>query len=344
MHGILKRRRQFTEETLTRRCRARLIVAFTALGLLAASLAPEAQPAGKVYRIGVLSHETPPPGVVELFRERLRELGYVEGKNVAIEVRTADGKNERLPTLAEGLIQFNVDVILAVNTPAALAAKKATTKIPIVITRVADPVKSGLVASLSRPGGNVTGLSFVPEELSGKRLQLLKEVIPGIARVALLWSGDNPGATLVMKTMDAPGAQLGLRLVRVPVLGPSDFQGALQTAVREGAEALMIADDALVTRHRAQLVALATRHALPVVSLFPPIAEAGGLIAYGPSTPDTYRRAADFVDRILKGAKPGDLPVEQPTKFHLVVNLRVAKALRLTIPPSLLLRADQVVE
>lgn len=344
MHGILKGCRQFTEETLTRRCRARLIVAFTVLGLLAGSLAAEAQQAGKVYRIGVLSQETPPPGVVELFRGRLRELGYVEGKNVAIELRTAEGKNERLATLAESLIQFNVDVILAVNTPAALAAKKATTKIPIVITRVADPVKSGLVDSFSRPGGNVTGLSFMPDELSSKRLQLLKEAIPGVARVALLWSGDNPGATLVMKAMDAPGAQLGLRLVRVPVLGPSDLQGALQTAVRNGAEALIVVDDALVTRHRAQLVALATQHALPVVSLFPPVAEAGGLIAYGPSTPDMYRRAADFVDRILKGAKPGDLPVEQPTKFHLVVNLRAAKALRLTIPPSLLLQADHVIE
>ncbi|MGH7323729.1 MAG: ABC transporter substrate-binding protein [Candidatus Rokuibacteriota bacterium] len=319
-------------------------MAFAALGLLASSLGSEAQQAGKVYRIGVLSHETPPPGIVELFRERLRELGYSEGKNVAIELRTADGKNERLATLAEDLIQFNVDVILAVNTPAALAAKKATTKIPIVITRVADPVKSGLVPSLSHPGGNVTGLSFVPDELSGKRLQLLKEVIPGIARVALLWSGDNPGATLIMKTMDAPGAQMGLRLVRVPVLGPSDFQDALRTAVRDGAQALIIVDDALVTRHRAQLVALATQHALPVVSLFPPVAEAGGLMAYGPSTPDMYRRAADFVDRILKGAKPGDLPIEQPTKFHLVVNLGAAKALRLTIPQSLLLRADHVID
>ncbi len=344
MHRILRGCRQFTEETLTRSCRAGLIVAFTALGHLATSLAAEAQQAGKLYRIGVLSHETPPPGIVELLRERLRELGYVEGKNVAFELRTADGKNERLATLAEGLVQLNVDVILAVHTPAALAAKKATTKIPIVITRVADPVKSGLVPNLSHPGGNVTGLSFVPDELSGKRLQLLKEVIPGITRAALLWSGDNPGATLVMKTMEAPAAQLGLRLVRVPVLGPSDFQGALQTAVRDGAEALIIADDALITRHRAQLVALATQHALPVASLFPPIAEAGGLIAYGPSTPDMYRRAADFVDRILKGTKPGDLPIEQPTKFHLVVNLRAAKALRLTIPPSLLLQADHVID
>jgi putative tryptophan/tyrosine transport system substrate-binding protein len=312
--------------------------------VVAASLVAEAQQAGKMYRIGILSHEMPPPGTIEALRERLHELGYAEGRNVSLELRTAAGRNEGLPKLADELVRLDVDVILTVNTPAALAAKKATTKIPIVITRVADPVKTGLVSSLSRPGGNITGLSFMPEELSGKRLEVLKELNPRIARVALLWYSDNPAATLIMSTMELPAARLGLRLTRVPVLGTSDFRTALQTAVREGAEALVVVDDALITRHRAELVALAGHHGLLVVSLFPAVAEAGGLLAYGPSTPDMNRRVADFIDRILKGANPGDLPIERPTKFHLVINLRTARALSLTIPPSLLLRADQVIE
>jgi putative tryptophan/tyrosine transport system substrate-binding protein len=231
-----------------------------------------------------------------------------------------------------------------VNTPAAHAAKKATVKIPIVITRVADPVTSGLVPSLSRPGGNITGMSFVPDELSGKRLQLLKETLPGISRVAALWSKDNVGATLIASAIQAASAHLGLKLLRVPVVGPSDFPGALQAAVRDRAEALIVVDDALITAHRTLLVGLATKHSLPVASLFPPVAEAGGLIAYGPSTPDLYRRAADYIDRILKGAEPRSLPIEQPTKFHLAVNLNAARALGLTIPQSLLLRADQLIE
>ena len=316
-----------------------------AAGLLAAPLAAEAQSApGRVYRIGVLSLDYPPPGLFEAFQERLRELGYVEGKNVAIESRHPGVKNERLAALADELIRLKVDVILAINTAAVQAAKKATTTIPIVMTRVADPVKSGLVASMSRPGGNITGLSFLPEVLSGKQLELLKEALPGVSRVAALWYAGNPGSVITVKGMEDAGAQLGLQLLKLSVQGPSDFLNAFETAARGRTEAVFVVDDALVTRYRVEIVTLARKHSLPVISFYKPFAEAGGLIAYGASTLEMYRHAADYVDKILKGTTPGDLPVQQPTKFDLVINLKTAKALRLAIPPSLLLRADHVIE
>ena len=313
-------------------------------GALAAPLAAEAQRSGKVHRIGVLSPDSPPPGLFEAFQERLRGLGYLEGKNITIESRHAGGKNERLAALADEFVVLMVDVILAVNTPAAQAAKKATAAIPIVITRVADPVKSGLVPSISRPGGNITGLSFLPEALSAKQLQLLKKAIPGVSRVAAMWYAGNPGAAITVKGMEAASAQLGLQLLRVSVQAPGDFLGAFETATRGRAEALVVVDDALVTRYRVEIVRLAGKHSLPVISLYKPFVEAGGLIAYGASTLDMYRHAADYVDKILKGAKPADLPIGQPTTFELVINLKTAKALGLTIPPSLLARADQVIE
>jgi putative ABC transport system substrate-binding protein len=313
-------------------------------GALAAPLGAGAQQAGKVYRIGVLSPDSPPPGLFEAFQERLRELGYVEGKNIVIESRHAGGKNERLAALADELIGLMVDVILAVNTPAAQAAKKATAAIPIVITRVADPVKSGLVPSISRPGGNITGLSFLPEALSAKQLQLLKEALPGVSRVAAMSYAGNPGAAIVVKGMEAASAQLGLQLLLVSVQNPGDFLGAFETVARNRAEALVVVDDAMVTRYRVEILRLAGKHSLPVISLYKPFVEAGGLIAYGASTLDMYRHAADYVARILKGAKPAELPIEQPTKFELIINIRTAKALGLTIPPSLLARADQIIE
>jgi putative ABC transport system substrate-binding protein len=313
-------------------------------GALAVPLAAGAQSAGKVYRIGVLSPDSPPPGLFEAFQERLRELGYVEGKNIAIESRHSGGKNERLAALADELIGLMVDVILAVNTPAAQAAKKATAAIPIVITRVADPVKSGLVPSISRPGGNITGLSFLPEALSAKQLQLLKEALPGVSRVAAMSYAGNPGAAIVVKGMEAASAQLGLQLLLVSVQNPGDFLGAFETVARNRAEALVVVDDAMVTRYRVEILRLAGKHSLPVISLYKPFVEAGGLIAYGASTLDMYRHAADYVARILKGAKPAELPIEQPTKFELIINIRTAKALGLTIPPSLLARADQIIE
>jgi ABC-type uncharacterized transport system substrate-binding protein len=232
-----------------------------------------------------------------------------------------------------------------VNTPAALAAKRATTTIPIVITRVSDPVKSGLVPSLSRPGGNITGLTFIPDVVGPKQLQLLREIIPTISRVAALWD-DSPGSSGANPIIDQMGVatrSLGFQLLRLPVRAP-DFSGAFHTAAGSRAEALLVVDSVVITKHRVEILTLAAKQSLPVVSFYKDFAEAGGLFAYGASPPAMYQRAAYYVDRILKGAKPGDLPVEQPTKFDLVVNLKTAKTLGLTIPPSVLGRADQVIE
>ncbi len=314
------------------------------LAALAASIGAGAQHAEKLHRIGALSPDIPPPGLITAFKEAFHELGYVEGKNFTLELRHAEGRDERLAALAEELVRLNVDVILAVNTAAAQAAKKATASIPIVMTRVADPVKTGLVPRLSRPGGNITGLSFMPDEVSEKRLELLKEALPRAVRVAALWHEPNPAASLIMREMEPLAERLGLRLVQRPVRGPGDFIVAFEAAAADRADAVILVDDAFLTAHRAELGALAAKHALPLISLFQDFAEAGGLIAYGPSTPAMYRRAAYYIDRILKGTAPGDLPVEQPTKFHLVVNLKTATALRLTIPASLLTRADHIIE
>jgi putative ABC transport system substrate-binding protein len=302
------------------------------------------QPARRTYRIGILSPEIPPPGLLEEFQKGLGELGYVEGQNAKIELRNAGGQNERLASLANDLVRLDVDVILAVNTPAAEAAKKATRTIPIVITRVADPVKSGLVASLSKPGGNVTGLSFMPDELSAKRLQLLKEAVPSISRVAALWDARNAGAAIVVKPLEPASSRLGLQLLHLAVQAPSEFPTALQTASQAGVGAIVVVDDAFITKHRIEIVHLAAKHGLAVVALFKPFAEAGALIAYGPSTPAMYRRAAHYVDRILKGARPQDLPIEQPATFELTINLKTARALGVELPATLLARADEVIE
>lgn len=324
--------------------RARAILAlpliFAALVLSAVALS-EATKA--TSRIGLLSPDVPPSELLQHFREGLRELGYVEGRNALFYVRHAGGRTEQLLALANELLALRVDVIVAVNTPAAQAAKKATGTTPIVIMRVADPVRTGLVSNMARPGGNITGLSFVPEEVSGKRLELLKEVSPRLSRVAVLYS-KNPGATLVVDDMEPAAARLGLTLQRLPLRGPSDFVGAAEAVVRAEAGALVLVDDALITNQKAEILALATKRSLPVVSLFPHFAEAGGLIAYGPNGPHMYRRAAQYVDSILKGAKPADLPIEQPSRFDLTINMRTAKALGLSVPPSLLLRADRLIE
>ena len=320
------------------------LFAILVLGAAFLPVAATAQQAGKIYRIGVLALEIPPPGLLEAFQAELRTLGYVEGKNLAIEARNAGGEGERLAAVADELIRVPVDVILAVNTPAAQAAKKATATLPIVIMRVADPVKSGLVASFARPGGNITGLSFMTEALGAKQLELLKEVFAGLSRVAVLWYAGNRGSALVAEEMGPVSARLGLELLRLPLHGPSDFPGAVEAARRGRAEALIVIDDALITQHRVEILDLAARHALPVVSLYKPFAEAGGLLAYGPNAPAMYRRAAHYVDKILKGAKPSDLPIEQPTKFDLFINLKTAAALGLTIPATILARADEVIE
>jgi len=310
--------------------------------LVVAPLIAETQP-NTGHRIGVLAQDLQ-PGLLETLRDELTRLGHIEGRNMTIEVRNAAGRSDRLPAMVDELLRVKVEVIVAVNTPAAQAAKKATSTIPIVIMRVADPVAQGLVTSLTRPGGNVTGLSFMPDELGAKGIQLLHEVVPTLTQVAALYKADNPGALLVVTETERRSMQLGLHFLRLPIRDPSDLPGAFQAATRARIEALFVMDDGAMTKHRKQLLELAARHSLAVVSIYKDFAEAGGFIAYGPSLSTIYRRGAVYVDRILKGDKPADLPVEQPTKFDLAINLRTARALGLTIPPSVLLRADHVIE
>ena len=317
----------------------------TGLGaLLAAPLAAEAQQPGKVYRVGVLSSEVPPPGFLDAFREGLRDFGHVDGQNISLELREAGGANERLPDLARELIELNVDVIVAINTPAARAAKGATATIPIVMNRVSDPVKAGLVSSLARPGGNLTGLSFSAVEVAPKQLQLLREMLPRTSRIGLLWYAGNAAATVGIDGIESAATRMRLQSLRFPVQHPDDFGKALKAAARSRVEAVVVFEDIWLTKHRNEIAMLAATHALPVVSLYKDFAEAGGLFAYGASPTAVYRRTAYYVDRILKGAKAQDLPVEQPTRFDFLINLKTAKALGLTIPPSLLLRADQIIE
>ena len=309
--------------------------------LVVAPLIAEAQP-NTGHRIGVLAQDLQ-PGLLETLRDELTRLGHIEGRNMTIAVRNAAGRSDRLPAMVDELLRLEVEVIVAVNTPAAQAAKKATSTIPIVIMRVADPVAQGLVTSLTRPGGNVTGLSFMPDELGAKGIQLLHEVVPTLTQVAALYKADNPGALLVVTETERRSMQLGLHFLRLPIRDPSDLPGAFQAATRARIEALFVMDDGAMTKHRKQLLELAARHSLAVVSIYKDFAEAGGFIAYGPSLSTIYRRGAVYVDRILKGDKPADLPVEQPTKFELVINLKTAKALGLTIPTSVLARADEVI-
>jgi len=311
--------------------------------LLAASSGAQAQQPKAIRRIGVLAQDLQ-PGLLETFRDELRKLGYVEGSSISIELRNAGGHNERLPSLAGELLRLGVDVIVAINTPAAQAAMKATRTVPVVMMRIADPVKSGLVASLAHPGGNVTGLSFMPDALGPKGVELLRETLPKLSRMAALYQGDNAGAVVIVDEVERKGTQLGLTFVRLPVNDPNDYAGAFDAASRARSEALFVMDDGAITKHRRQILDLAAKHSLPVVSIYRDFAESGGLIAYGPSLDVVYRRAAAYVDMLLKGEAASDLPIEQPTKFDLVVNLKTAKALGITIPQAVLLRADEVIQ
>ncbi len=311
--------------------------------LLAATLAARAQQAQSTRRIGVLAQDLQ-PGLLETFRDELGKLGYREGSGISIELRNAAGHNERLPTLVEELLRLKVDVIVAINTPAAQAAKNATRTVPIVMMRVADPVKSGLVPSLAHPGGNVTGLSFMPDALGPKGVELLRETLPKTSRLAALYQGDNAGAVVIVNEVVRKGEQLGLKFVRLPVRDPNDYAGAFEAASRARSEALFVMDDGAITKHRRQILDLAARNNLPVVSIYRDFAVSGGLIAYGPSLNVVYRRAAEYVDMLLKGEAASDLPVEQPTKFDLVINLKTAKALGITFPQTVLLRADEVIQ
>ena len=279
----------------------------------------------------------------EAFRQGLRELGYVEGKNVIIEYRYAGGELERTPSLAAELVRLKVNVIMT-QGPGAEAAKNATRTVPIVITDVADPVATGLVASLARPGGNVTGLSSLAAQMSGKRLELLKEAIPKLSRVAVLWDPSNANNVLSLGETKAAAAPLQVTLQSVEVRGPDDFDPAFLAIKKEGAGALIVLRNPVNITHQARILGFAAERRLPAMYLDSGYTDAGGLMSYGPNRLDMWRRAAVYVDKILKGAKPADLPVEQPTKFELVINMKTAKALGITIPQSILVRADRVIE
>jgi ABC-type uncharacterized transport system substrate-binding protein len=320
-------------------------------GVLAAPLAADAQQPAKAARIGYLapgSLESPESRVIlEAFRQGLRERGYVEGQNIRIEYRAADGKMERIPRLATELVRLKVDLIVAASTPLVRALQHATTTIPIVASAMGDPVGDGLVASLARPGGNITGLTFLGPELVPKRLALLKEALPKVFRVAALW---HPGAFSerttgdMLKETEGAARALGVQLQLVSVRGVDELDRAFSTMTKEGADSLLVFPSPMLFNERRRIVDLAIRHRLPSMSNAREFVELGGLISYGASITDLIRRAATYVDKILKGARPADLPVEQPAKFELVINLKTAIALGLTMPPSVLLRADEVIQ
>jgi putative ABC transport system substrate-binding protein len=317
-------------------------------GLLAAPRAAEAQQVGRVFRIGVLSPFSPsfgPGPSFEAFRQTFRELGYVDGRNVVLEHRWADGRPDRLPALAAELVRLRVDVVFSVwGTPAALATKKATSTIPIVFAGVGDAVGVGVVASLARPGGNVTGSTFITEETIGKQLELLKEAVPRIARVGVVVNPGNPVYGPVLKASAAPARALGLQLTVVGVQGVEEFEGAFQAAIRAHVNGLVVLRDSVLITNQSRLLTLASSNRLPAMYGMRDFVDGGGLMSYGPSLVEMYRRAAYLVDKILRGAKPPDLPVEQTTRFELVINLTTAKTLGLTMPHLLLVRADEVIQ
>ena len=326
----------------------RKFLAGTGAVLLAAPLAAEGQAPPKVARVGYLSiGSASDPRRVALLgavQQGLRDVGYVEGKNLIIEARFAEGNYDRLPTLAADLVRLKVDVIVAYSTPATQAAQNATRTIPIVMTTVVDPVATGLLASLGRPGGNVTGLSLMAPELLGKQLQLLKGLVPKVSRVAVLGNPANASYGPQLREAEVGARTLGVQLQPVEARGRTDLDGAFAAMTRERAGAVIVLVDGMLIDNRTWIARLAEKSRLPAVYGLREHAEAGGLMFYGANPVDLNRRAGIFVDKILKGAKPGDLPVEQPTKFELVINLKTAKALGLTIPPSLLSRADEVIQ
>jgi putative tryptophan/tyrosine transport system substrate-binding protein len=323
----------------------RLII-ILAMGLLTVPCATEAQPARKVFQIGFLFPGTSAFAAVRLepFRQRLRELGYIEGQHYVLESRAAEGQPDRLPALAADLIRLPVDVVVVAATGAAKAAKNATGTTPIVMVDPGDPVSAGLVASLAQPGGNMTGLSSVTPDLVAKNLQLLKDAVPELPRVAFLWNVATSTGAQAFQEMQKATQRLGIQLHSVEVRGTDDFETAFAAMRRAQPMALLVFPDPLTFSHRGAIVDFAAKQGLPAMFGAREFVESGGLMAYGPSFPDMFRRAATYVDKILKGTKPADLPVEQPMKFELIINLKTAKALGLTIPPTLLFQADEVIQ
>ncbi|MGH9252848.1 MAG: ABC transporter substrate-binding protein [Acidimicrobiales bacterium] len=320
----------------------RLAAVVVVLVLLGAQSTPEAQPT-KISRIGILSGgSAAPPPLLDAFRQALRDLGHHEGRNILIEYRSAEAKPEQLPGLAEELVRLQVDVIVAINTPASQAAKAATSTIPIVFTWVVDPLS--LVTSLARPGANVTGVTTMTGDLSPKRLELLKETIPKLSRVAVLGNAASPMTTRVFKDMESAAPRFGIQLQALGVRDADDIQRAVDAAARTGSGALFSIEDTVLVKHRTLILDLAAKRRLPTASTNKEFVQAGGLVGYGNNLPDMFRQTARYVDKILRGAKPADLPIEQPTKFELVINLKTAKALGLTIPQYVLVRADEIIQ
>ncbi len=327
--------------------RQTLIIAVLILAIAAAAPPVDAQQPPKAAKIGVLNPSTPAATAhfLEAFRQGLRELGYVEGKTFVLEPRYSEARAERLRDLARELVSLKVDVILTSTDVAIAAVKQQTQTIPIVMANSNDPVGTGFVASLARPGGNVTGLSAISPELSGKRLELLREAVPRLSRVAFIWNPDIRGAVLDYKETEGAARSLRLELQSVEVLRAEDLDPAFSTVTKQRAQALIVqTPNPVLFTNRHQIVSLAQRNRLPSMYASRDYVDAGGLMSYGPNVADLYRRAATFVDKILRGAKPADLPVEQPTRFELVINMKTAKALGLTIPQSILIRADQVIQ
>jgi len=314
--------------------------------LVALSNPAQAQQPTKIPRIGYLSGTSPSAIVArtEAFRQGLRELGYVEGKNIVIEWQSAEGKPDRLPALAAELVRLKVDIIVTSAATLTRAAKQATSTIPIVMTNDTDPVANGFVASLARPGGNITGLSTLAPELSGKQLELLKEIVPRLSRVAVLGTSTVPGHAQVSKEMELAAGALGVKLQYLDVLGPKDIEIAFRAASKGRAGAVLVLASAVLYSERIQVVDLAVKNRLPTIYFRSEFVEGGGLLSYATSFSDLDRRAATYVDKILKGAKPADLPVEQPKKFEFIINLKAAKQIGLTIPPNVLVRADRVIK
>jgi putative ABC transport system substrate-binding protein len=306
--------------------------------------AAEAQPRAKVPRIGFLGSSSPAPyePIIDALRQGLRELGWVEGHNVTFEFRWAEGELERLPALATALARLEVDVLVTQGTPAAIAAKHATQTLPIIFVQVGDPLGSGLITSLARPGGNLTGLSLLAFELDAKRLEMLKEAVPKASRVAVLWHPDFSPHVEGLRGLKSAAQALGVELQPVAFRHPQDFEAGFAAMRQGGADALLVMGHPMTFNGAPHLAELAVRGRLPAIALYREFAQAGGLMAYGASIAHLYRRAASYVDKILKGAKPADLPVEQPTTFELIINLKAAQALGITIPPSLLVLADEV--
>jgi ABC-type uncharacterized transport system substrate-binding protein len=314
--------------------------------LLALSVSVEAQQPNKVPRIGYLIASSPSPNSarIEALRQGLRELGYIEGKNIVIDWRSAEGKADRLPSLATALVRLKAEVIVTAGPLPTRAAKEATSAIPIVMTQDPDPVGNGFVASLARPGGNITGLSTLAPEPSGKQLELLKEIIPKLSRMAVLGTSTQPGSAQRLREVELAAGGFGVKLQYLDVLSPKDIETAFQAASKGRADAiLMMVAGGVTTSHRTQIVDLAVKSRLPAIYNSAENVEAGGLMSYGVNFTDLARRAATYVDKILKGAKPADLPVEQPTKFEFIINLKAAKQIGLTIPPNVLMRADKVI-